>query len=154
MTTKRALSYTNRRGNVYYLHAGMTKTGKRRFFVARSIGDGALAELPDGFEIAESINGVVSVRRIDRNRPAVPQADLLRVREELAKHPHLRLHRAEVSKGEIVVYGPGLVPAPGARARLHEARAAPRRDRSPRHYDRAGDALLTDHALRAGRRCL
>lgn len=58
MTATRAsptVSYTNRKGQVYYLHAGKTKTGKRRYFVAKTIGAGALAELPAGFEIRPSL---------------------------------------------------------------------------------------------------
>ncbi len=109
MTATRApcpASYTNRKGQVYYLHAGKTKTGKRRYFVAKTIGDGALAELPAGFEIVESINAVVSVRRIDPSARNVPETDLARVRAELAKHPHLRRYRADVVRGEIIVFEP------------------------------------------------
>jgi len=43
------VSYTNLRGQVYYLHVGQTKTGKRRYFVAKAVGPGALAKLPAGF---------------------------------------------------------------------------------------------------------
>ncbi len=106
MTRSRALSFTNRKGQVYYLHAGLTKTGKRRFFVAKTVGDDAVAELPAGFEIVESINGVVSVRRIDPAGPRIPDIDLARLRAELAKHPHLRRHRADAVKGEIIVFEP------------------------------------------------
>jgi hypothetical protein len=104
--SERVLRYTNRRGQVYYLHAGTTKTGKRRYFVAKTVGEGALDELPAGFEIVESINGVVSVRRVDPAAPRVPDLDLARVRAELAKHSHLRRHRADVVKGEIIVFEP------------------------------------------------
>lgn len=100
------VSYTNRRGDTYYLHVGKTKTGKPRYFVARTIGDGALDKLPAGFEIVESINAVVSTRRIDPNAKTIPDQDLERVRAELAKHPHLRRHRAEAVKGEILVFQP------------------------------------------------
>jgi hypothetical protein len=100
------VSYTNRKGQVYYLHAGKTKTGKRRYFVAKTIGAGALAELPAGFEIVESINAVVSVRRIDPSARKIPETDLARVRAELAKHPHLRRYRADVVRGEIIVFEP------------------------------------------------
>ena len=100
------MSYTNRRGQRYYLHAGTTKTGKRRYFVASAVGEGVLAEMPEGFEIVESINGVVSVRRIDSAAPKVAESDLACVRAELAKHPHLRRHRADVVKGEIIVFEP------------------------------------------------
>lgn len=100
------MSYTNRKGQVYYLHAGKTKTGKRRYFVAKTIGAGALAELPAGLEIVESINAVVSVRRIDPNGRKVPETDFALVRAELAKHPRLRRYRADVVKGEIIVFEP------------------------------------------------
>jgi len=105
-------AYTNRRGETYYLHAGTTKTGKPRYFVAKTISAGALAVLPAGFEIVESINGVVSVRRVDPEGPTIPAPDLDLVRKELARHQHLGLHRADVVKGEIVVFEPvgGLTP--------------------------------------------
>jgi hypothetical protein len=79
---------------IYCLHAGRTKTGKRRYFVAKTVGAGALAELPAGFEIVESVNAVVSVRRIDPSARKVPEADLARIRAELANYPGLRRYRA------------------------------------------------------------
>jgi hypothetical protein len=100
------VSHTNRKGQVHYPHAGKTKTGKRRYFVAKTIGAGARPELPAGFEIVESINAVVSVRRIDPGAHKVPETDLARVRAELAKHSHLRRHRAAVLKGEVIVFEP------------------------------------------------
>lgn len=100
------IAYTNRRGDTYYLHAGTTKTGKRRYFVAKTIGAGALTVMPDGFEIVESINAVVSVRRIDPNAPVIDPRDLAAVRSELERHPHLRFHRADIVKDAIVVFEP------------------------------------------------
>jgi hypothetical protein len=100
------VSYTNRKGQVYYLHAGKTRTGKPRYFVAKTIGAGALAELPAGFEIVENVNAVVSVRRIDPRARKVPETDLAQVRAELAKHPRLRRYRADAVKGEIIVFEP------------------------------------------------
>jgi hypothetical protein len=100
------IAYTNRRGDTYYLHAGTTKTGKPRYFVAKTIGAGALAAMPDGFELVESINAVVSVRRIDPNVPTIAPGDLAAVRSELDRHPHLRFHRADVVKDAIVVFEP------------------------------------------------
>ena len=75
-----ALSYTNRRGDTYYLHAGKTKTGKPRYFVAKKVCEGALASMPDGWEFTESINATVSVRRVKPGAPAVcaPADDLSR----------------------------------------------------------------------------
>lgn len=100
------LAYTNRSGETYYLHASTTKTGKPRYFVAKTIGAGALTALPAGFEIIESVNGVVSARRVDPDAPTIPASDLDMVRNELARHQHLGLHRADIVKGEIVIFEP------------------------------------------------
>lgn len=104
--TARRFRYTNRKGQTYYLHSGKTKTGKRRYFVAKTAGDGVLDAVPSGFEVVESINGVVSVRRIDPDARSVPDTDLARVRAELGRHRHLRRHRADAVKGEIIVFEP------------------------------------------------
>lgn len=36
------LKYTNRQGNVYYLQAGATKTGKPKYYFARKVSAGQL----------------------------------------------------------------------------------------------------------------
>jgi hypothetical protein len=99
-----ALKYTNRHGEHYYLHQGRTKTGKVRVYVARTVGEGALDAMPSGFEIAESINGVVSVRRADPSRPQVPPADLETVCTEVARHEHLRRYVVDGREGEIFIH--------------------------------------------------
>ena len=106
LASAQPLSYTNRRGNTYYLHKGRTKTGKPRIFVAKTVREGALAEMPNGYAFVESINGVVSVRKVRLGTPEIPDTDLAMVRAELARHEHLRRHRAEPIRGEIVVYEP------------------------------------------------
>ena len=104
--------YTNRRGDTYYLHQGLTKTGKPRYFAARAVGDGALATMPDGFEFTESINGVVSVARKGRDVHPVPPADLELVQVEQARHDHLSAYKVAPLRGDIVVYQPlGGMPA-------------------------------------------
>ena len=104
--TGSTLAYANRLGAVYFLHAGKTKTGKVRYFVAKAAGAGALASMPDGFEFTESVNGVVSVRRIDPSAPAVHPGHLALIREELARQAHLPFHRAEAVRADIVVFEP------------------------------------------------
>ena len=97
------VTYTDRMGDSYYLHEGTTKTGKVRYFVAKTIREGVLSTMPNGFEFSESINGVVSVRKTDTSAPRLPDVDLAVARAEMASHAHLRSHRIEVIKGEIVV---------------------------------------------------
>ena len=101
----RAASHTNRFGRTYYLHEGVTKNGRSRYFVRKAIGDGARATMPDGYEFAESVQGVVSVRRSDPSA-AIPPGDLALVLAELARHEHLRAHTAESVPNAIVVHEP------------------------------------------------
>jgi hypothetical protein len=57
------ISYTNRRGQTYYLHMGRTKTGKPRFYFSQNqYGDLADA-VPAGYEIYEHPEGQVHLRR-------------------------------------------------------------------------------------------
>ena len=111
------------RGVTYYLHEGRTKTGKPRYLVKKTIqgvGDGEedgkagkgvavpLKEMPEGYEFSESINGVVSVRRVDsaatRANARIPEADVKAVRAEVARHAHLRRCKVTVDKGSIVIH--------------------------------------------------
>lgn len=76
------VSYTNRKGQTYYLCAATTKSGKRRYVMAKTP-EGALTELPVGHTITESVNGQVSVARIQPRfitdaEEALVQAELSR----------------------------------------------------------------------------
>jgi hypothetical protein len=102
----KGLSYTNRRDDRYYLHTGRTKTGKPRYFVAKNPGEGRLDTMPEGYELTESINGVVSVRLMDRRCPQIPEQDVDLVRVETARHGQLRSHRVKCVRGEIVIFEP------------------------------------------------
>jgi hypothetical protein len=76
-----AITYTNRKGQTYTLYKGQTKTGKPRYYFARADKnqDELVAELPTGFSISESINGVVSLAK---DRPALILAEEEAVAEE------------------------------------------------------------------------
>jgi len=98
------VTYTNRHGEPYYLHEGRTKTGKAKYVVAKAVGNGALGAMPAGFEITESINGVVSVRKADAACRQVPASDLETVRAEIARH--LRRYVVDTRDGEIFIHEP------------------------------------------------
>jgi hypothetical protein len=58
-----AVTHTNRRGQIYYLHQGRTNTGKPRFFFSQKA-EGDLAEaIPEGYEIYEKSSAQVFLRR-------------------------------------------------------------------------------------------
>ena len=104
-------AFGNRMGITYYLHEGRTKTGKPRYFFAKTIGDSALGAMPEGFEVSESINGVVSVRRRTPGATAVPAADVTAVEAALARHPHLNGYVARAVGSAVVIFEPH--PRPG-----------------------------------------
>ena len=59
-----AIQHVNRKGKTYYLHQGKTKTGKTKYFMSGRA-DGELAEsIPEGFEIHEDPNALVSIRKV------------------------------------------------------------------------------------------
>lgn len=59
-----SITHVNTKGKTYYLHQGVTKTGKPKYHFAMK-SEGALVQsIPDGFEIYENPNAQVFLRRI------------------------------------------------------------------------------------------
>jgi len=105
-TFDQVYEYRNRMGNTYYLHEGKTKTGKARYFFAKTVRDGARREMPKGFECTESINGVVSVRRKTQEHALIPAEDIHIIEAELRRHRHLRYYRVQADKNSIIIFEP------------------------------------------------
>ena len=101
-----ALAHTNRMGVTYFLHQGTTKTGKPKYFFAKTAGRGALDEMPNGFEVSESINGVVSVRRKTVGAAVVPDEDVKAVEVAVGRHPHLRGYVVRTVGNAVVIFEP------------------------------------------------
>lgn len=59
-----AFEYRNRRGDVYLLQAGKTRTGKPRYYFGRKLTGEPVEEIPAGYEVYESpVRGQVYLRR-------------------------------------------------------------------------------------------
>jgi len=98
------VSYTNRKGLMYTLYQGQTRTGKPRYYFGRpDRGQGEpVTELPTGFTISESINGVVS---LVKNRPALLQPEeVAAVEVAVQQHPESRRYRVVVKHDRIEIY--------------------------------------------------
>jgi hypothetical protein len=80
----------------------MTKTGKVRYYFARDIKDGSPDQIPEGYRISESVNGIVSLVK-DRPQLILPQ-EIASVEAILACHPKSRDYRVAVQKNRIVIY--------------------------------------------------
>jgi hypothetical protein len=98
------VSYTNRKGLTYTLYRGQTKTGKLRYYFGRagqSQGE-PVTELPPGFTISESVNGVVS---LVKDRPSLIQPEeVAAIEAAVRQHPQARRYRVAVKGDRIEVY--------------------------------------------------
>ena len=98
------VSYTNRKGQTYTLYRGQTKSGKPRYYFGRA-GQGQgepVTELPPGFSISESVNGVVS---LVKDRPALIQPEeLAAIEAAVQHHPEARRYRIAVKHDRIEIY--------------------------------------------------
>ena len=98
------ITHTNRKGTVYYLHQGITKTGKPRYYFAREPSERGIERIPDGYEITESVNGVVSLRRVTPQ--LISDLEVQAVKLAVQSHSHLRRYRVDVKKDAITIYEP------------------------------------------------
>src|SRR5258707_6282511 len=98
------VSYTNRKGLTYTLYRGQTKTGKPRFYFGRA-GQGQgepVTELPPGFTISESVNGVVSL--VKEHPSLIQPEEVAAIEMAVQQHPEARRYRVAVKGNQIEVY--------------------------------------------------
>jgi hypothetical protein len=98
------VSYTNRKGMTYILYRGLTRTGKPRYNFGRprqSQGE-PVSEIPSGYTISESVNGVVF---LVKDRPALIRPEEVAVVEAaVQQHPEARHYRIAVKGKRIEIY--------------------------------------------------
>ena len=58
------VTHFNRKRDTYYLHAGTTKTGKPRYWFAKSAEGDLVKLIPDGYEVYENPDAQVFLRKI------------------------------------------------------------------------------------------
>lgn len=98
------VKYVNRKGQTYYLHRGVTRAGKPRYYFSmRAEGDLA-EEMPEGYEIYEHPNGQVYLRRVRPRRTTEEEVKV--VEEELRRCERLRYYKVDVRGKAVVVYEP------------------------------------------------
>jgi hypothetical protein len=93
------ITYTNRKGFTYLLNKGVTKTGKPRYYFAREQKDEPVDALPAGYEIEESVNGVVS---LVKSRPRIISLEeVAAVQAALDEHLNAQNYRLAVKRDHI-----------------------------------------------------
>jgi hypothetical protein len=94
--------YTNRKGSTFFLCQGRTKTGKVRYYFSREPKGEEIEQIPSGYEISESVNGVVSLVKV---RPRlIPVEEVALVEEALKRHSNGSNYRVGVKHDQIIIY--------------------------------------------------
>jgi hypothetical protein len=97
------VTYTNRKGVTYTLCRTTTKTGKARYvFVRDPTGRETVAKIPEGWEIRESVNGIVSLAQA-REYHLLPE-EVEVVQAALDAHPKTHNYRLDVKPERLVIY--------------------------------------------------
>lgn len=105
------ITYTNRKGLTYTLYRGQTRTGKPHYYFGRAEKNQGepVMELPIGFKISESVNGVVSLVK-DHPSPIQPK-ELAVIEAVMDKHPEAHRYKVSIKHDRIEIYentGPDL----------------------------------------------
>ena len=98
-----AFTYTTRHGKTYYLHTGPKRGGGIQHYVSTDPAGSVADAVPEGFEIHETPNGQVHLRK---KKPALIQpAELALVEHELQKRQTSKHHYlAELSDEKIIIH--------------------------------------------------
>ncbi|MBI5566869.1 MAG: hypothetical protein HY870_18370 [Chloroflexi bacterium] len=97
-----SITYTNRKNLTFYLCQGVTKTGKPRYYFAREIKGEPVDQIPDGYAITESVNGVVSLSKIQASQ--LREEEINAVKAAVARHPKRNKYRVNARPKRIEVY--------------------------------------------------
>src|SRR5208337_5591864 len=96
------VTHVNRKRDTYYLHVGKTKTGKPKYWFAKSTEGELLESIPEGYEVYENPDAQVFLRKI------VPQlvtpAEVTVVEEGLKRFAPKQNCLVDVQGKQIVVY--------------------------------------------------
>ena len=96
------ITYTNRKGFTFYLCKGVTKTGKPRYYFASEPKGAPVEQIPAGFVISESVNGVVSLTKA-RPMLILPEESAA-VQAAVQRHRKAGNYRVNVRHNQIEIY--------------------------------------------------
>ena len=96
------VQYTNRRGQIYYLYQGTTKTGKPKYFFSTKIDENRLDSIPDGFEIYENPNAQVFLTK--KVPPLITDLEKQTVIASIKKNKAVQHYIVDVKKEYITIY--------------------------------------------------
>jgi len=96
------VTYVNAKEKTYYLHQGVTKTGKPNYHFAMK-SEGNLADsIPEGYEIYENPNAQVFLRRIPPK--IITDEEKASVEEGMRKYSDVEYFKIDVKGNAILIY--------------------------------------------------
>ena len=102
-----AYEHRNRRGKVYLLQAGKTKTGKTRYYFGRKLTGTPVEEVPEGYEVFEEPDRAQVFLR--KERPSkIESVERGLVAEGVRRFANVEMYDVRVEDDSIVVYVPGM----------------------------------------------
>ena len=96
------VTYTNRRGQLYHLHVGVTKSGKPRYWFSMKTDGDLVDAIPEGFEVYENPNNQVFLRK--RKPQVVTTAEVAVVENGLKRFAPGQNCIVDLRDKHIVVY--------------------------------------------------
>jgi len=97
-----AITYTNRKGRLYHLCQGVTKKGTTRYYFSREPKGATVEVLPEGYEIRESINSIVSLAKIQKSE--ILECEFSAVQVALQAHPQGNRFQMQTKGKQITIY--------------------------------------------------
>ena len=100
-----AVQYTNRKGDVYLLQAGKTKTGKPRYWCGQKLSGEPLDAIPEGFEVREDpATAIVTLRKVRPTEISPMEIEILS--DGIRQIAGLEYFIVDVEDDSLVVYLP------------------------------------------------
>ena len=97
-----SVHHVNRREQTYYLHQGITKTGKPKYFFSKK-SEGNLADkVPDGFEVYENPSSQVFLRKIQPK--LITNEEVALVEQGMKQFSKVKYYLIDVKKNTIIIY--------------------------------------------------
>lgn len=98
------IQYINRKKKEYYLHQGVTKTGKAKYHFSQTKEGANVTSIPQGFEVYESPNAQVFLRKIQPQ--LITNEEIMSIEHGLRHYCNLEHWITDTKKKVVSIYLP------------------------------------------------
>jgi hypothetical protein len=105
-----SITYTNFRGDLYYLHSRKTKKGNTTFQFSKKIGGDLVDDLPEGYEVYETPNGKVFLRKVLKK--SIHPEEIKIIEDGVKNHCSIKKFKLDITKDMVYIYTPIDIPFP------------------------------------------